>query len=132
MKVTNESTLKGSIAAALDKPSIPPRGAMYALQLQQHKTCAGSFHTSLLMNTSHRGMTPSHAMIREHVIVRRGVHQGKRTMVQKRVYSASSTAGAPTLSTIDENSVLDAVIVGAGISGLTTALVRCDTLVLSR
>lgn len=40
--------------------------------------------------------------------------------------SAASATGAPTgtSGSVDENSVLDAVIVGAGISGLTTALVR--------
>lgn len=61
------------------------------------------------------------------------VLQSKRnvTAAEKRVCSASSTVGAPTVSSIDENSILDAVIVGAGISGLTTALVRHDMVPLS-
>ena len=72
----------------------------------------------------------SHGLVREKSHARGRVSQSKRAMTcaQKRVYSAASTAGAPTVSSIDENGVLDAVIVGAGISGLTTALVRCDML----
>jgi hypothetical protein len=49
---------------------------------------------------------------------------GVRTRDLATVCSAASTAGAETGSAIDENSILDTVIVGAGISGLTTALVR--------
>jgi len=49
---------------------------------------------------------------------------GVRTRDLAAVCSAASTAGAETGSGIDENSILDTVIVGAGISGLTTALVR--------
>lgn len=49
---------------------------------------------------------------------------GVRTRDLATVCSAASTAGTETGSAIDENSILDTVIVGAGISGLTTALVR--------
>ena len=51
--------------------------------------------------------------------------RGGRTL-QNSIISAASATGAPVASQINENSILDAVIVGGGISGLTTALVRCD------
>lgn len=54
-----------------------------------------------------------------------GLVRGGRSL-QNSIISAASAAGAPVASQIDENSILDAVIVGGGISGLTTALVRCD------
>eukprot|EP00889_Picochlorum_renovo_P003978 jgi/Picre1/31008/NNA_006366.t1 len=50
-----------------------------------------------------------------------GLVRGGRSL-QNSIISAASAAGAPVASQIDENSILDAVIVGGGISGLTTAL----------
>jgi hypothetical protein len=56
----------------------------------------------------------------------RSLAVGKVTRSTNVLCSAASATGAPTgtSGSVDENSVLDAVIVGAGISGLTTALVR--------
>lgn len=41
-----------------------------------------------------------------------------------RLSASSSSTATPTVGPVDEGSVLDSVIVGGGISGLTTALVR--------
>ena len=41
-----------------------------------------------------------------------------------RISASSSPAATSPASPVDEKAVLDSVIVGAGISGLTTALVR--------
>jgi hypothetical protein len=100
---------------------------MYALKQQNISTAPGPLHVSL---TKQINMKSSFGSIREQCHLRGRVPQKKETLTcaQKRVYSAASTAGAPTVSSIDENGVLDAVIVGAGISGLTTALVCCDML----
>ena len=108
--------------------SIRSRGAMYALQQHNISTVSSPLHISLT-----KGMKYSPGLGREQYHARRGMYQNTRalTCAQKRVYSAASTAGAPTVSSINEDDILDAVIVGAGISGLTTALVRCDMLELS-
>lgn len=66
-----------------------------------------------------------HARCSKGVRTHTGLVRGGRSL-QNSIISAASAAGAPVVSQIDENSILDAVIVGGGISGLTTALVRCD------
>ena len=49
---------------------------------------------------------------------------GTNTFRVKRLSASSSSTAAPTAGPVDESGVLDSVIVGGGISGLTTALVR--------
>lgn len=100
---------------------------MYASKQQNISPAPGPLHVSL---TKQINMKSFFGTIREQCHPGGRVCQNKKTLTcaQKRVHSAASTAGAPSVSSINENSVLDAVIVGAGISGLTTALVCCDML----
>jgi hypothetical protein len=59
--------------------------------------------------------------------------QSRRLNIQ-RVVAATASPVAPGVSSsasVDENAILDTVIVGAGVSGLTTAMVRTVTHILS-
>lgn len=40
--------------------------------------------------------------------------------------AAPAAPGTSAVASVDENAILDTVIVGAGVSGLTTAMVRCN------
>lgn len=91
-----------------------------ATTIAPHSCEVASFTSKIRSNKIHLQRVPALETRSRSMVV------GKVTRSTNVLCSAASATGAPTgtSASVDENSVLDAVIVGAGISGLTTALVR--------
>jgi hypothetical protein len=80
----------------------------------------------MLALSPHRTVACSNQTVNAPSVRRRSFVRGPRSDTFRgiRLSASSSSTASPTVAPVDEGSVLDSVIVGGGISGLTTALVR--------